>query len=175
LWRIRYSPVETGVPIDDPAFSSELDDLNRMSLQLSLVFRELKSKSNLLSVQEQNLWNISPKDRYSAAASVRSKQADVNDVLKLAREIQELLEDLFRRSGLISEGELSKGIGEFIEQLYHQAHAHGEAQNMPDGLSYRSPSSGEFGGTIEGVTIFAFVALRAFVYWAKRNGKNQST
>jgi hypothetical protein len=181
LYRIREQLVAhpvfsrgSGVPVDDPAKFRELGELDRLSLQLSLIFRELKNKSNLLNVREQNLWNLPHKDRYRAAASVHSQQAEVADILELAREIQRLLEELLRKSGLIGEGELSQGIGEFIEKLYHQAHAHGEVQNMPDGLSYRSPGKGEFGGTVEGVTILVFVALRAFVYAAKRAGRNRS-
>ena len=181
LFRIRGRLIEhpvfshgTGVPVDDPGYARELEELERLSLQLSLIMRELKNKSNLLSVREQNLWNVPRPDRYRAASSIQSQQSDVNDVLKLAREVQALLEDIMRRSGLIGEGELSQGIGEFIEKMYHQAHVHGETQGMPDGLAYMPANKGEFGGSVEGVTIFVFVALRAFVYLAKRAGKHQS-
>jgi len=161
----------TGLPVEDPSRDRELEELDRLSLQLSLVWRELKNRSNLLAVREQNLWNVARKDRFRAAASIRSHQAEVADLLTLARQVQSLLEDLLRKSGLISEGELAKGIGEFIEKLYHAAHAHGEVQNMPYGLAYTSPAQGELGGTVEGVTILVFVALRALVYAAKRAGK----
>jgi len=178
LFRIREQLVAhpvftrgTGVPVDDSARVSELEELDRLSLQLSLVSRELKSKSNLLGVREQNLWSVPQNDRFRAAASVHSQQAEVAEVVKLAGEIKCLLEDLLRKSGLIGEGELAHGVGELIEKLYHEAHAHGEVQNMPDGLSYTAPSKGEFGGTVEGVTILVFVALRALVYAAKRAGK----
>jgi hypothetical protein len=181
LFRIRERliahPVFTrgsGVPIDDPGRERELEELDRMSLQLGLAIRELKNKSNFLSVQEQNLWNVPHEDRYRAAASVHSKQSDLKDVIKLAREIQGLLEDLLRKSGKIGEGELAQGIGEFIEKLYHEAHAHGEVHNMPGGLRYTSPSSGEFGGTVEGLTILVFVAMRAFVYAMKRAEKRKA-
>jgi hypothetical protein len=165
----------TGIPIDDPARVGELEELDRLSFQLSLILRELKNKSHLLDVREQNLWNVAQKDRYRTAASVHTQQSNVADVLKLAAEIQTMLEDLMRKSGMIGEGELSQGIGEFIERMYHLAHAHGEVQNMPDGLAYTSPAKGEFGGTVEGVTILVFVALRAFIYVAKRKSKTKST
>jgi hypothetical protein len=153
----------------------ELEELDRLSLQLSLILRELRNKSHLLNVRERSLWNVAQKDRYRAAASVHIQQSDVANVLKLAAEIQTMLEDLMRKSGIIGEGELSQGIGEFIDRMYHLAHAHGEVQNMPDGPAYTSPVKGEFGGTVEGVTILVFVALRAFIYVAKRKNNTKST
>jgi hypothetical protein len=181
LYRIRGRLIEhpvfgrgTGVPVDDPGQVRELEELDRLSLQLSLVLRELKSKSHLLGVREQNLWNVPRSDRYRAATSIQGQQNELNEVLKLAIEVQKLLEDLIRKSGLIGEGELSQGVGEFIEKMYHQAHSHGEVQNMPDGLAYISPSKGEYAGSVEGVTIFVFVALRALIYMGKRAGKAQS-
>ncbi len=177
LFRIRGKLIEhpvftrgTGVGVDDPARNRELDELDKMGLQLSLILRELKNKAHLLGVREQNLWNVSPQDRFRAEASIKGQQAELNEVLSLARELQRLLEDLIRKSGLIGEGEMAQGVGELIEKLYHQAHAHGEVNGMPDGLAYRSPSNGELGGTVEGVTILVFVALRAFIYAAKRVG-----
>jgi hypothetical protein len=181
LYRIQQKlvahPIFTrgaGVPVDDPARVRELEELDKMSLQLSLIARELKNKSHLLAARETNLRKLPHEDRYLAAASIRGQQSEIADVLKLAGEIQKLLEDLLRRSGLIGEGELADGLGKFIEKLYHQAHTHGEVHNMPDGLAYASPAKGEFGGSIESVTILVFVALRAVVYAAKRAAKNQS-
>ena len=175
LYRIRQQLVAhpvftrgTGVPLDDPAHDRELEELDRLSLQLSLLLRELKNASNLLDARRQGLGNVPREDRYRAAASLQSKQADVSALFSLAREIQGWLEDLLRKSGLLGEGEMAQGIGELIEKLYHQAHTHGEVHNMPDGLSYTSPTKGEFGGSLEGVTILVFVALRAFLYAAKR-------
>ncbi len=179
LFRIRQAllahPVfvrGTGVPVDDPARARELEDLDRLSLQLSLVLRELKSKSSMLGLREQNLWNVSHNERYRAAASVHAQQAGLNDVLDLANEVKALLEDLMRRSGLIGEGEVAQGIGELIEKLYHQAYTHGEVHNMPDGLAYSTPAPGHYAGTMEGVTILVFVALRAYIYAMKRAGKS---
>jgi len=161
----------SGVPVDDPAHARETAELEQLSLQLTLILRELRNKSNLLSVREQNLWNVPRADRYRAAASVQSQQAELYDVLKSARELQALLEDLMKRSGLIGEGELSQGIGDFIEKMYHQAHAHGETQNMPDSLAYVPASKSELGGSVEAVTIFVFVALRALLHLRKRGGR----
>ena len=176
LYRLRGHLIEhpvfsrgTGVPVDDPTYAREIAELDQLSLQLSLILRELKNKSHLLGVQEQNLWNVPRSDRYRAAASVQSQQAELYEVLKLAKELQALLEDLIKRSGLIGEGELSQGIGEFIEKMYHQAHAHGETQSMPDGLAYVPASKSELGGSVEAVTIFVFVALRALLYMRKHD------
>lgn len=61
LYRIRGHLIEdpafisgTGVSVDDPAYARERDVLDRLSLQLSVILRELKNRSNLLGVQEQS-------------------------------------------------------------------------------------------------------------------------
>lgn len=159
---------EHGIPVDDPAYFREIEELDRMSLQLSLILRDLKSKSHLLQLHAQSLWKVPRAERYASAASVASQQAELQEVMKLAHQVQELLEDLIRRSGLIGEGELAQGIAELIEKFYHQAHTHGEAQHMPDGLAYVPASTSLQGGSVEGLTIFVFVALRAFQYLKKR-------
>jgi hypothetical protein len=181
LFRIRAKLVEhpvftrqRGVPIDDSALDRELAELDRLGLQLSLVLRELGNRSNSLAVRERTLWNFAPQDRFRASASVRSQQAGVNELLALTGEIQTLLEDLIRKSGLLGEGEVAQGIGELIEKLYHQVYEHGEVNGMPDRLSYVSPKPNEFAGSIEGVTILVFAALRAFVYLAKRKSGSRN-
>ncbi|HEU5339646.1 hypothetical protein [Edaphobacter sp.] len=157
-----------GVPVDDPSHSREMEELERLSLRLSLVLRELKSSANLLAAQRQGLWNVPRPERFGAAAAIRSRQMETDEVLRLAREIQELLEELIRRNGQIEEGELAKGIGELIEKLYHQAHVHGETQQIPDGLAYMPAARGEYAGSVEGVTLFVFVALRAWLRLMKQ-------
>ena len=178
LYRIQGELVEqpvfvrgSGVPIDDPSHDREIAELDRLSLRLSLILRELKNKTNLLGAQQKGLRKVPHADRYRAAASIRSQQTEVDDVQRIAREIQELLEDLIRRNGSISEGEIAKGMGELIEKLYHQAHTHGETQQMPDGLSYMPATKGEYAGSVEGVTLFVFVALRAWISLMKRRKK----
>ncbi|HUB30842.1 MAG TPA: hypothetical protein VL967_14140 [Terracidiphilus sp.] len=181
LFRIKAKLVEhpvftrqAGLPADDPAHARELAELDRLELQLSLVLRELGNRSNSLSVRRDNLWNVKPEHRFRVAASIRSQQEGVNEVLALGREIQRLCEDLIRKSGTVGEGEIAQGIGELIEKLYHQAHAHGETNGMPDGIAYISPKANELGGSVEGVTILVFVALRAFLHLAKRKPGNES-
>jgi len=158
----------SGVPIDDPSHDREIEELERLSLRLSLILRELKSKASLLGAQQKGLWNVPHQERYRAAASIRSQQTETDDVVRLAREIQELLEELIRRNGSVSEGEVAKGIGELIEKLYHQAHTQGETQQMPDGLAYMPASKGEYAGSVEGVALFVFVGLRAWLSLMKR-------
>ena len=160
-----------GVPVDDPARPREIAELEKLGLQLSLAIRELQNRTNSLGVRAQNLWNVPHKDRFSAAASIRSQQADVDEVLKLANDLNALLQDMLRRSGLIGEGELSQGVGELIEKLFHQATMHGEVPHMPRGLAYSKPVTGQFAGSLEGATILAFMALHAYLYVLKRGGK----
>ena len=175
LYRIRGKLIEHpvftrghGVPVDDSAHNKELEELEDLATQLRLVLRELRNRSNLLTARRQGLWNIDPQDRFRARDSIRSQADELDDVLALAYEVQELLEDLLRKSGLVSEGEIAKGIGELIEKLYHEAHEHGEVHGAPDGLSYTSPSPNHFAGSVEGVGLLVFVALRAFIYASKK-------
>src|SRR5664279_4004740 len=161
LYRIKTHLVDhpvfvrgTGSPVDDPAHDRETKQLDVLSLQLSLIVRDLKSKANLLGLREQSLRVTNRGERYNEAASIRGQQADLNEVLKLAFEIQGLLEDLIRRNASLGEGELSQGLGEFIEKMYHLAHQHGETQQMPDGLSYLPAGRTQAGGSVESVTIF---------------------
>ena len=51
----------TGSTVDDPAHDRETKELDTLSLQLSLILRELKSQANLLTVREQNLWRHPPR------------------------------------------------------------------------------------------------------------------
>ena len=164
----------TGVPVDDPGRPRELEELDRLALQLSLIVRELRNKSHLLAARQEGLRKLKHEDRFLATASIRGQQSGIADVLQIAANIQRLLEDLIRKSGLIGEGEMAQGIGELIEKLYHQAYTHGEVHNMPDGLAYTSPVKGGMGGTVEGVTILVFVALHAFLRAAKRDATKQS-
>lgn len=175
LYRIRGKliahPVFTrqrGLPIDDPSHNTELKELYDLAEQLRLVMRELHNRSNLLAARTQGLWNIDPRDRFRARDSIRSQADELDSVLELAQEIQRLLEDLIRRSGLVGEGELAQGIGELIEKLYHEAHMHGEVHNVPDSLSYTSPRPNQFGGSVEGVTFLVFASLHAYLYVLKR-------
>jgi hypothetical protein len=158
----------TGVPVDDPAHDRENAELGRLSLQLSLIARELNSKSNLLSIREKTTRSMSQSDRYRATASIRDQQAEISEVLALAKELQARLEGMIRKSCSIGDGELAQGIGDFIEKMYHQCHTHGETQNMPDGLAYLPAGKEDFGGSVEGVTIAVFVALRVLLHLRKR-------
>lgn len=175
LFRIRGHLIEhpvfsrgSGTPVDDPAHARELAELDQLSLQLSIIVRELKSKANLLSLHEQNLWSLPRGERYRAANSIHSRQFEVEQVRKLANELQTLLEDLIERSGLLSEGELAEGISHLMKQLYHGAVTRGETQGIPDGLSYVPASQSHLGSTLEGLTLFVFVALCALRYLRKR-------
>lgn len=157
--------------MDDPAYARESVELDRLSLQLSLIVRDLKSKANSLNLQEQKLWSIPRADRFKAAASVHGQQLEVEQVRKQAIELQALLEKLIERSGLLHDGELADGFAKAIEQFAHQAHISGEAQGIPDQLSYVPASKTELNGSLEGITIMVFAALSALRYLKKRNQK----
>jgi len=161
-----------GGTVEDPGHVRENEELEELSLQLSLILRNLKSRSNLLSLREQNLWSIKPNERYRAAASIASQQNETFAILKLANEIRELLEDMIGRNSSIDRAQLLHGFAEFVEKLYHQAYTNGETQNMPDGLSYISASKADFGGSVESVMVAVFVGLRALLHLRKRLAKD---
>ena len=165
----------TGTPVDDPAHAREIEELDRLSWQLGLVMRDLKSKANLLRVREQNLWNTSRQDRYRAAASVHDQQSDMEELLKFANSLQALLEDLIESNGKIGEGELSQGIGEFIEKMRRAMHTHGESGQVADGPAYIPAAKSQLGGSVEAITIFVFVALRVLVHIRKGGERNKKT
>jgi hypothetical protein len=160
-----------GTPVDDPAHTREIDELDRLSIQLGLVVRELRSKANLLRVREQNLWKNPREGRYGAAASVHDQQAELEKVLEFANDLQAVLEDLIERSSSIGEGEMSQGIGEFIEKMRHLMHTHGEIGQLTDGSAYIPAGKSQVGGSVEAVTLFVFVALRVLVHLRKRGAQ----
>ena len=161
-----------GLPVDDPGSTTEIEELNRLGVRLSIIVRELRNKSASLTGREAGLWGMKPDQRYLAKASIRGQQAELQEVLRLAAEIQKLLDDLIRKNGLLEEGEIAKGVSEFLEHVYHDAHHHTEVHSNPSQLSYiPAPAAGHFAGSLEGLTIWIFVALRALHNRAQRKQK----
>lgn len=174
LYRIRARLVEhpvftrqTGVPVSDPSYNTEREELEKLKDQLGLVLRELNNRSNLLEVRTRNLWNIPQTERFRARASIRSHTDETDEVLALAREVRDLLQDLMQKSGRISQGELADGIGKFIEKLHHEGHTHSEVAGN-HGLSYTKVQPNEHAGSLEGVTILVFALLQAWLHVSKR-------
>jgi hypothetical protein len=172
--RLLTNPVAmrgTGTPVDDPAHPRDLEELDRLSRQLELVMRDLKSETSLLQVRAQSLRKMSrkmsPEDRYRATASVHGRQSESQDLLNLANDIKALLEDLLKKGGLIGEGEISQGIGDFVEKMHQAMQSHGEIEHVTHGPAL-IPGESHLEGSLEGVTIFVFAALRVLVYLRKR-------
>jgi hypothetical protein len=155
-----------GLPQDDPAFTSEMQELVRLSERLALVIRELRSRSNLLQAQAQGLWKVPPERRWRPAESIRQQDRELQQVLEMAADIQRLVEDLIRRSGLVAEGDVAVNIGELVNKLYQQSHSDGLIGAHPP--SYLPYAPGHFEHTAEGATILVFVALRALTHLFKR-------
>jgi hypothetical protein len=174
LYRIRARLVEhpvftrqTGVPVNDPSYNTEREELEKLKDQLGLALRELNNRSNLLEVCNRNLWNVPQKERFRARASLRSHTEETDEVLALAREVRDLLEDLMQKSGRINQGELADGIGQFVEKLHHEGHTHSEIPGN-HGRSYTRVQSNEHAGSVEGVTILVFALLQAWLHVSKR-------
>jgi hypothetical protein len=99
----------------------------------------------------------------------------LEDLLKFANSLQALLEDLIESNGKIGEGELSQGIGEFIEKMRRAMHTHGESGQVADGPAYIPAAKSQLGGSVEAITIFVFVALRVLVHIRKGGERNKKT
>jgi hypothetical protein len=158
-----------GVSVDDPAYPTEIRDLDRLSERLALILRELRNQGHLLRAREQNLWNVPRDRRWVAASSIRQQNTELAKVLELASEIQRLLEDLIRKSGLIGQGDAAANIGELIGKLYQQSHSSALVGDQGGhGPVYLPYQAGQFQASPEAATILVFIALRAFTYLFKR-------
>jgi hypothetical protein len=176
LFKIRQTLVShpvfargSGVAVDDPANVREAEELERLSDSLDLLLRNLRNHQPLLSAREQGLWNIPRDRRYAAASSVGQEQADVQRLMQAANELRRLLDDLLRRNGTVSEGDVADKVGEFVKQWYERAHAsqHStEVGHNPGAPSYLPP--GQFQASPEAATIAVYAALRALAYFMKR-------
>ena len=180
LFKIRQTLVShpvfvrgTGVAVDDSAYVRVAEELDRLSDALDLLIRNVRNHQNLLSVREQGLWNVPRDRRYAAASSIGQQQADAQRVMQTANELRKLLDDLLRRNGTVSEGDIADKVGEFIKQWHERAHAshHStEVGHNPGAPSYLPP--GQFQASPEAATIAVYAALRALAYFMKkRTGK----
>lgn len=159
----------TGVTVDDPAYAREADQLERMSERLDILIRNVSNHQHLLSAREQGLWNVPRDRRYGAASAIAQQQADTQRVMQTAADLRTLLDQLMRRNGLVSDGDIADKVGEFIQQWHERAHSShhtGHAGPHPGGPAYLPP--GEFQATPEAATIAVYAALRALAYFLKR-------
>jgi hypothetical protein len=157
----------TGVPVDDPGYAREADELERMSAELNLVIRNVSSHLHLLSAKKRGLWSVPRDRRYSAAASVDQQQLDSDRLLRTATDVRRLLDELMRRNGRVSDGDIADKVGEFIKQ-WHETHSHhGVHSEAPTGApSYLPP--GHFQASPEAATIAVYAALRALAYFLRK-------
>jgi hypothetical protein len=155
-----------GVPIDDPAYVEEANQLENLKQKLAILVRELKNRTHFLVAQEHALWRVPRDQRYSQTHSIDQQQENTRDLLRAAAEIQQRLEDMIRTSGLLTSGELAKGIGETITQLYEQSH-HVEVTGLSPPV-YKPLDAGMFNASPEAATIAVFVALEALIWLRKR-------
>ena len=159
----------SGAVVDDPAYAREAEELDRMSGSLDLLIRNLRNHEHSLSARERNLWNTPRDRRYAAASSIGQGQADVQRLMQTANELRVLLDDLLRRNGTMSEGDIADKIGEFIKQWHERAHASQHSTQVghnPGAPSYLPP--GQFQASPEAATIAVYAALRALAYFMKK-------
>lgn len=161
-----------GVPVDDPGYAREAEELDRLSDQLKLQIRNLSNHMHLLSAQEQGLWNLPRERRFGAAAAISQQQAEADRLMQTALDLRRLLDDLLRRNGLVSDGEIAAKIGEYSEEMHRLGHSiHQAGQPHAGGPAYL-PVSAQYGLSPEMATIAAYAALRALSYFLRgRKGK----
>lgn len=161
----------SGVPVDDPAYAREAEELERMSERLNILIRNVRNHLHLQSAKEQGLWNV-PRDlRYGAATAVGQQQAEAQRLLQAALDLRRLLDALMRRNGLVSEGEIAEKVGEFIKEWHEKWHSspHATHAGAPGVPSYVPPlSPGHFQASPEAATIAVYAALKALAYFLKR-------
>jgi hypothetical protein len=156
-----------GIAVDDPGYAEETRQLDLLRDTLSIQIRELKNRLHLLSAQEQALPKVARERRYSASASISQQDTSVRELLRTAAEIQSLIEDLIKKSGLLTSGDVACGIGELINRLYEQYH-HGEIALPGTGPAYQSLLPGQFNASPEAATIAVFIALQAWISLRRR-------
>ncbi|MGD0569985.1 MAG: hypothetical protein ABSA78_16410 [Candidatus Sulfotelmatobacter sp.] len=164
----------TGVPVDDPAFTREVEELDRMSERLDILIRNVRNHQQLASAQEQGLWNIARERRYAPASAVRHQQAEAESLMRAAAELRELLDELMRRNGMVSDGDIADKVGEIIKQWHERAHSFTHAGHVsnPNAPSYLP--AGHFEATPEAATIAVYAALRALAYFLKKRQKGRA-
>jgi hypothetical protein len=157
----------TGLPVDNPGYVREADELERMSAELDIVIRNTSSHLHLLSANQQGLWNVPRERRYSAAASIHQQQLDADRLMRTANDVRKLLNDLMRRSGRVSDGDIADKVGEFIKH-WHETHSHqtGHSEPVPHAPAYLPP--GHFQASPEAATIAVYAALRALAYFLRK-------
>ena len=160
----------SGTSVEDPAHFRELEELEKLRLRLSLIVRELQSRSNSLTARQNNIRKVPHESRFTEAASIRGQQFEISEVLKLAAQIQELLEDMLRKSGLMSTGELAENVGKFIEKAYKELRSHGEVADVPGQLEYRTITK-EMG--VDWATAAVFMGLSVYIRWKRRRETKQ--
>ena len=159
----------TGVAVDDPGYAREAEELERMSDKLDILIRNVRNHQHLLCAQEQGLWNVPRERRFGAAAAISQQQGEAQRLMQAAADLRKLLDEMMRRNGLVSDGDIADKVGEFIKQWHERAHSAqhaGHAGSHPGGPAYLPP--GHFQATPEAATIAVYAALRALAYFLKK-------
>jgi hypothetical protein len=156
-----------GVPVDDPAYKEETRRLYELSQKLEILVRELKNRRHLLSAQEQALSKIPREQRYSPKSLISDQQRSVDELLRTSAQAQKQIEDLIRKSGLLTAGELDKGVGELIGQLFNQSGDGGTLLPSPH-PAYKHLLPGQFNESPEAAAMAVLVGLRVLIHLCKR-------
>jgi hypothetical protein len=156
-----------GVAVDDPSYVEETRQLDSARQRLGILIRDLNTRKHSLSVQERSLWSVPRDRRFSHNSSIGDQQKNMDQLLSTATELQRLLEDLIKKSGLLKSGEMACGIGEMISKLFAQSHSQ-ELLSIAGPPVYKPATPGQFNASPEAATVAVFIALQAYTSLRKR-------
>lgn len=157
-----------GKMIDDPEASREIEELNKMKTGLALVLHNLRNRAELLKVREKSLWSVPLDQRWRAKSSLRDQNEDLQRALDEALVLERLLEELMRKNGMLTAGDMANAITEQVKKFYEYSHSGALVGEHGSGLAYLPAAQQRFQGSPEAVFIFVFAALSAFTEFMRR-------
>lgn len=140
---LAVSPVMMfGRSNDDSEQEKQAARLDKLSDNLRVIIRDLKSSANLIQLQQQALWqNVPKQNRWSASASLKQQSEDIGGVLREAEGLLKVVFDLLRKNGLGNPMQVAHDLSDLMENFEkvfgHEAGVQiAEIQQISKGPSY---------------------------------------
>lgn len=158
-------------PLERERIEERAAQLERISEELRLVLRDLKSSESRIQVQRSALRTAVPREkRWSAAQSLAQREDNIRSVRDEAERLADRVRKLLEQNGFISPMDAAKKITELMEQIEKLTGHIGSAQPIAlqraaSGPAYL-PASGTPAGTV--TELHSFVPLVTFAYLGVR-------
>jgi len=172
IWnQLSQSPVVlTGRPQEAKQAEQEALRLEKMSEELRLITRDLKSSASLIELQKGALPRNLPRDqRWQAAQSLARRGENVQAALEKAEGLARWLHDLLKRNGIVSPMQMGKELTDLLENFEKTAEniaaAHEGIQQVTAGPAYLPAHSSPAGGV---PAVHTLVPLVTFAYLATK-------